>query len=90
MEAGFTFELPHAIGRGYFRLRQDMDGTWKALAVSMMVKDLKGHEEPVGPRSDWESKSRYWEEVDQQKRGEVEGNPYVLIGEYVASSQITC
>lgn len=80
VEAGFDFELPHALGQGYFRLRQDQDGEWRALAVCMMVRDLKGYEEPAGERRSWEQEGAAWEDVDRRRREKIESDPYVLIG----------
>ncbi|KIP12209.1 hypothetical protein PHLGIDRAFT_508046 [Phlebiopsis gigantea 11061_1 CR5-6] len=79
VEAGFDFEMPHALGRGYCRLGKDASGAWKALTVCTMLWDLKGYEELVGPRVDWEAEDHSWIEEERNRQQMVETNPYVLI-----------
>lgn len=79
VEAGFDYETPHALGRGYFRLRKDASGAWKALTVCMMLWNLKGYEELVGPRVDWEAEDHAWIEDEQNRQRMIETDPYVLI-----------
>ena len=79
IDLGFVFETPIAHGKGFTRLRRDALAQWKALTVFTMIVDLKGHEERAG-LPDYESDDKTWTKVFQERRTQVEANPYVLIG----------
>ncbi|THG97872.1 hypothetical protein EW026_g4211 [Hermanssonia centrifuga] len=80
LEAGFVFETPVAYGKGYMRLVPDKDGEWKALIVSMVLADFKGHEEMPG-RENFEdvAQNRSWGEMEADRRARIESNPHVVI-----------
>ena len=87
IEAGFDYETPYALGRGYFRLSEDEDRVWKARSVCTMLWNLKGYEEPLGPRIDREVEDHAWIETERKRQENIENDPYVLISMYTI---ITC
>ena len=80
VEFGFVYETACARGRAYARLEKDGQGAWKALTLTMIVVDLKGHEEPENVAADWEAGGRAWEDIEAERRSQIESDPYVLIG----------
>ncbi|GJE96957.1 NAD(P)/FAD-dependent oxidoreductase [Phanerochaete sordida] len=79
VEAGFTYETRHCVGRGYAHLRRDADGAWRAVTVGMLVLDLKAHPEPQNVAADWEASGKTWAELERERKAKVETNPQVLI-----------
>ncbi|KZT68978.1 FAD/NAD(P)-binding domain-containing protein [Daedalea quercina L-15889] len=81
VQSAFEFGLiaPPALGRGLFRLVQDFNGNWKALAVSLILEDIKGHEEsrdrPLGLFPDLST----YEEVKAKQLAAIDQDPTVLI-----------
>ncbi|THG93708.1 hypothetical protein EW026_g7600 [Hermanssonia centrifuga] len=80
VETGFTFETSIAHGKGYARLVRNEHGEWKALLTSMMLVDIKGHEELPG-RENFEdiAANRSWGEMEAERKGLIESDPYVII-----------
>lgn len=81
VEFGFVFQTPRGIGKGFVRLRQDGELNWKALTVSTMIVDWKGHEEREG-QLDYEAQGKTWTELFNETKAKVEADPYVLVGAY--------
>lgn len=78
--AGFTFETPDRLGRGYVHLLEDdSSGTWRALSVFMMLEDIKGHEERGPELGVYGGHTVSWEEMNAARRARVESDPYVVI-----------
>ncbi|PCH39605.1 FAD/NAD(P)-binding domain-containing protein [Wolfiporia cocos MD-104 SS10] len=77
--AGFSFDMPARRGRGYVRLLDDEGGEWRAISVLMMVDDIKGHEERGAELGTYEGHTVSWEEVLQDRRSNIERDPYVVI-----------
>lgn len=82
VSCGFTFTTMVAIGQGYFRLLRDEAGEWKALYVFMTIVDLKGYEEKGYEAGVYGGHTLAWEDVNTERRMQVEENPHVLIGTY--------
>ena len=80
LTTGFTYDTWCARGKGYATLVQDPAGCWKAAALAMIVRDLKGHEEPEDVAEDWEADGRPWPDMERERRARIERHPYVLIG----------
>jgi len=83
IQGAFTFNItnPAAYGRGFFRLIQDVDGTWKALTLFTNMQDLVGHEESSTDRySAYEGRDMTWEDYVDAKFRAIEADPTVLIG----------
>ncbi|KIK34430.1 hypothetical protein CY34DRAFT_812929 [Suillus luteus UH-Slu-Lm8-n1] len=82
VQGAFTFSItqPAALGRGFFRLMQDVDGRWKALTLFTNMQDLVGHEESLADQHGlYEDRGITWEEdVDARFRA-IEADPTVLI-----------
>ena len=83
LEFAFTFETPVIVGRGYARLSTNEDGEYKALAVYMELKDIKGHEEIDHEVGVYEGHTVSWEEVSMMRRMETEAHPQVVISVYM-------
>ena len=82
VEFACSFECLRGPGRGYVRLLADADGKYRALAVLMMLSDLRGHEE-IGTlhlRDEADSAGHNTQKEFADWVKEVETNPYVLIG----------
>ncbi|KAH9842772.1 uncharacterized protein C8Q71DRAFT_220125 [Rhodofomes roseus] len=81
VQGAFEFGLtsPPASGRGFFRVVQNPNGEWKALAVFLTLEDIKGHEEPRGrPPGLFPDLSTY-EEVKAKELAAIDQDPTVLI-----------
>ncbi|KAG1758767.1 FAD/NAD(P)-binding domain-containing protein [Suillus occidentalis] len=82
IQGAFTFSVtqPAALGRGFFRLTQDVDGRWKALTLFTNMQDLVGYEESLTDQHGlYEDRRITWEEdVDGRFRA-IEADPTVLI-----------
>ncbi|KAG1735261.1 FAD/NAD(P)-binding domain-containing protein [Suillus occidentalis] len=82
IQGAFTFSItqPAALGRGFFRLTQDVDGRWKALTLFTNMQDLVGYEESLADQHGlYEDRGITWEEdVDGRFRA-IEADPTVLI-----------
>ncbi|KII84019.1 hypothetical protein PLICRDRAFT_46820 [Plicaturopsis crispa FD-325 SS-3] len=76
----FTFDAAVFHGQGYVHLvQEEASGEWKAMAVLLMNRDIKGHEE-AGPESGvYGDHTLSWEEVRAERRKKVEADPHVLI-----------
>ena len=80
----FDFETAIARGRGVFRLVADGDD-WKAWTVLTAMVELKGHEEPLGPRrakgvSHGEQRDReIWLDRRRRDRDFLDSEPQVLV-----------
>ncbi|KAG0693600.1 FAD/NAD(P)-binding domain-containing protein [Suillus ampliporus] len=82
VQSAFTFNItnPPALGRGFFRLTQDIDGKWKALTLFTNMQDLAGHEESsTDQHSLSEGRKTTWEEDVDAKFRAIEADPTVLI-----------
>lgn len=81
IEFGFNYESTLAWGKGFVRLVRGHSGQWLALTASMLVDDLKGHEE-VSVDEDWEvrAKNGAWGDLQAAAKAQAETNPTVLIG----------
>ncbi|KAG1733994.1 FAD/NAD(P)-binding domain-containing protein [Suillus lakei] len=82
VQGAFTFSItkPAAIGRGFFRLTQDIDGTWQALTLFTNMQDLVGHKESsTDQRGLYEGRKMTWEEDVDTKFRAIEADPTVLI-----------
>ncbi|KAF7791510.1 hypothetical protein EIP86_002526 [Pleurotus ostreatoroseus] len=77
VEFGYTFETSIAYGKGLVRLLENEQGVWKALIVSTILDDLKGHEESLGGTIINTHVS--WSIVEEERRARIESNPHVLI-----------
>ena len=83
IQGAFTFSITHpaAYGRGFFRLVQDVDGTWKALTLFTNMQDLVGYEEASASQRDLhEDRKMTWKDDLDQKFRAIEADPIVLIG----------
>ncbi|KAJ3557181.1 hypothetical protein NM688_g1608 [Phlebia brevispora] len=80
VEFGFTFETPIAHGQGMARLLPDEQEVWKALIVSTVIVDLKGHEESPG-RYNFEDSIQdiCWGPSEEKRRARIETEPHVII-----------
>ncbi|KLO16583.1 dimethylaniline monooxygenase [Schizopora paradoxa] len=77
VESALWFETPRARGRGYVLIiPPDGETKPRAFAMLLMINDWKGHEELGFQRGAFEA---YWEDVQSQRRHEIETNPDVLI-----------
>ncbi|OJA10744.1 hypothetical protein AZE42_07269 [Rhizopogon vesiculosus] len=82
VKGAFTFSItkPAAHGRGFFRLMQDVDGSWKALTLFTNMEDLVGHEESTVDRyGPHESQKMTWDNYLDEKFRNIEADPTVLI-----------
>ena len=79
----FGLTTPPAAGRGFFRLVQNPNGDWKALAVLLSLESINGREElhsrPLGLFPDLSTQ----EEVKAKEFEAVDRDPTVLISEPV-------
>ena len=83
VEFVFTFETSIAHGRGCARLARDGDsGQWKAMNVSMMASDLRGHEESEFELGMYGGHTLSWEDVLRDRKVAVESDPHALISQY--------
>lgn len=82
IEFGFVFETSTALGRGFIRLvsEDEEKSIWKALTVMMMIDDWKGYEELAYGCGIYNDHNLSWEEIQKQRRLEIESDPQVLIG----------
>ncbi|KAG1733997.1 FAD/NAD(P)-binding domain-containing protein [Suillus lakei] len=82
VQGAFTFNMtkPAALGRGFFRLMQDVDGKWKALTLLTNMQDLVGSEESSADQHGlYEGRKITWEEDVDAKFRAIEADPTVLI-----------
>ncbi|KAG1730309.1 FAD/NAD(P)-binding domain-containing protein [Suillus lakei] len=82
VQGAFTFSItnPAALGRGFFRLTQDVDGKWKALTLFTNMQDLVGYEESSTDQHGlYEDRKMTWEEDVDAKLRAIEADPTVLI-----------
>ncbi|KAJ7085615.1 FAD/NAD-P-binding domain-containing protein [Mycena crocata] len=77
--SGFTFETAVGHGQGYFSLLENGVGEWKALFVSLMLVDIRGHEESGPETGIYGGHTITWQDVNRARRKEIERNPHVLI-----------
>jgi hypothetical protein len=63
----FFFETEFGRGAGFLRLTPDAEGTWKAYVVYTSLQELKGFEEPLGPK-------RVYGTLDSMPGGPSKGN----------------
>lgn len=84
VEFGYTYETPIARGQGLARLLPDAGGAWKGHIVTMIVMDLKGHEELSG-RYVFEDfvGGKAWPQYTAEQRRKFESDPHVLIGAWL-------
>lgn len=82
VSSGFTFTTAVAVGQGYFRLIRNEAGEWKAMYVFMTVDDIKGHEEKGQEAGVYGGHTLAWEDVNRERRQQVEENPHALICAY--------
>ncbi|GBE77698.1 FAD/NAD-P-binding domain-containing protein [Sparassis crispa] len=79
---GFSFETAIGRGHGYAHLLTDEsteEPEWKAVAVCLMLEDIKGHEES-GPESGvYGGHTLSWEELRLERRAKIENDPHVII-----------
>ncbi|KAG2118678.1 FAD/NAD(P)-binding domain-containing protein [Suillus discolor] len=80
VQGAFTFTIakPAALGRGFFRLTQDVNGKWKALTLFTNMQDLVGHEESSADQHGLDE-GVTWEEDVEAKFRAIEADPTVLI-----------
>ncbi|KAG2133283.1 FAD/NAD(P)-binding domain-containing protein [Suillus clintonianus] len=82
IQGAFTFSItkPAALGRGFFRLTQDVDGKWKAFTLFTNMQDLVGYEESSTDQHGlYEGRKMTWDEgVDANFRA-IEADPTVVI-----------
>jgi hypothetical protein len=62
VSSGFTFATPLFTGIGYFRI-QLVDGQWKAFTVSMILDEVKGHEEKGPEEGVYDNHTLSWSDV---------------------------
>ncbi|KAG1744476.1 FAD/NAD(P)-binding domain-containing protein [Suillus lakei] len=82
VQGAFTFNItkPAALGRGFFRLTQDVGGEWKALTLFTNMQDLVGSEESSADQHGlYEDRKITWEEDVDAKFRAIEADPTVLI-----------
>lgn len=79
IKSGFTFETAVQWGQGYVQLLQDVDGTWKALAVHLAASDIKGQEESGREVGIYGGHSLPWPAVLAARRKQAEESPHALI-----------
>lgn len=82
----FFFETRLGRGTGVFRLTQDDAGVWKAFTLYTSLQELKGFEEPLGPRRVRETtpvpgapKSSTWNERRQRQLQFLDEEPTALV-----------
>lgn len=88
VEFGYTYETPIAFGKGFVQLRRDNNFAkeWKGYIVSMMLMDLKGHEEVSGRRNVEDVlRGRTWGEYQTEQRSRIESDPHVVISTFLRS-----
>lgn len=84
IEAFFTFETWVGHARGCVRLLKDGgEGEWKALSVSMILDDLRGHEEVGFESGIYGGHTLAWSDVRAERREKVERDPHVLISKLI-------
>jgi hypothetical protein len=82
VQGAFTFSItqPAALGRGFFRLTQDVDGRWKALTLFTNMQDLVGYEESLADQHGlYKDRGITWEEDVDARFRVIEADPTVLI-----------
>ncbi|KAG2133312.1 FAD/NAD(P)-binding domain-containing protein [Suillus clintonianus] len=82
VQGAFSFSItnPAALGRGFFRLTPDVDGTWRALTLFTNMQDLVGYEESSeGQHGICEGQKMTSEEFVDAKLRAIEADPTVLI-----------
>lgn len=81
----FAFETTLARGRGFFRLMQDANGSWKAKTFYTGIEELKGYEEKFGNKrpsgtSHGDHIDRLtWKKIRATKKEFVDSEPQVII-----------
>ncbi|KAJ3550899.1 hypothetical protein NM688_g4973 [Phlebia brevispora] len=77
---GYSFETPIALGRGFVQLFPEGGGEqWKAQVVSIMLTDLKGHEEQGRTNYEDVVNGRTWGEYRAEYEAKVQSDPYVIV-----------
>ncbi|KAJ7784755.1 FAD/NAD-P-binding domain-containing protein [Mycena metata] len=81
ISSGFLFSTAIGVGRGYFTLVPgDVDvSEWKAVTVLMTLWEIYGHEEQGAEEGTYGGHTIAWEDVDAERRSQVEHDPYALI-----------
>ncbi|KAF7350590.1 Flavin-binding monooxygenase [Mycena sanguinolenta] len=77
--SAFTFVTAVGHGQGYFMLRENENGEWKALTVFFMLTDIKGHEESGLETGIYGRHTLAWHDVHRECRQAIERDPHVLI-----------
>lgn len=90
IEGSFTFETRVGHGRGLVKLLRDVDGEWRAYSVSMLLSDLRGHEEASYESGLYGGHTIAWEEVFAERKHRIETNPHVLISMYWRFQTLRC
>ena len=82
VEFGFTYETGIALGKGFAKILQDAEGTWRALSVSMIVMDLKGYEETPGRQNfERDMHGQAWGDAEAERKEKIQTDPRVIIRE---------
>ncbi|KAG2133297.1 FAD/NAD(P)-binding domain-containing protein [Suillus clintonianus] len=82
VQGAFTFSItnPAALGRGFFYLTRDVDGTWRALTLFTNMQELVGYEESsTNQYGLYEGQKFSSEEYVDAKFRAIEADPTVLI-----------
>ncbi|KAJ6533656.1 FAD/NAD-P-binding domain-containing protein [Mycena capillaripes] len=81
ISSGFLFSTAIGMGRGYFTLVPGGvdDSEWRAVTVFMTLWEIDGHEEEGAEEGTYGGHTIPWEDVDAERRSQVERNPHVLI-----------
>lgn len=90
IQAYLTFTTKLGRGRGVVRFVQDVDGTWRIWTLFTSLEELKGFEEPIGPRRPngvahgYHSARKNWLDRRRDEENFVNSEPDVLIvGKYL-------
>ena len=59
-------------------------GEWKALTVFIMADNLKGYEEVGRETGIYGAHTLSWEEVNANRRANIESDPQVIISKFVS------
>ncbi|KAK7055819.1 FAD/NAD-P-binding domain-containing protein [Favolaschia claudopus] len=79
VSSGFTFETAVGHGEGHFSLVQNEDCEWKAIVVSVMLADIRGHEESGPEKGVYGGHTLAWHDVHRERSEAIERDPHVLI-----------
>ena len=85
VQFGYTYETRFTLGKGFVQLlpeSSDAGAEWKALTASMIIVDLKGHEENPG-RYNYEDvvQGQTWDEYRAGLKERIETDPQVIVGQ---------